>query len=106
MPRALDAAKPGGTQRRQMPGHTVDKPVAVQEMTARSEQTMDRGIALEDLFPASQIVEYDRGDRQIEWPADMPWPCRIHQVCQDVRNPIGVAVKPPARLIEHCLGII
>ena len=35
LPNALDAAKPGGTKRGQMPVHAVDKPIAVQENSRR-----------------------------------------------------------------------
>src|SRR6516162_8329288 len=45
LPDALDAAKPGGTQRGQMPVRSIDKPVAVQEIAAGFEKTVDRGIA-------------------------------------------------------------
>src|SRR6516164_10558424 len=71
LPSALDAAKPGGTQRGQMTFQPVDKPIAVQEIAAGSEKTMDCRIAREDLFAASQIVEDDRRDRQVERPSDM-----------------------------------
>jgi hypothetical protein len=45
LPDALDAAKSGGPQRDQMPVHAVDKPIAVQEIAAGFEKTVDRGIA-------------------------------------------------------------
>src|SRR5271166_1628075 len=106
LPVALDPAKPGGTQRGQMPVHAVDKPIAIQEIAAGSEKTMNRGIAREDLFGASEIVEDDRRDRQVERPSDMLRPRRVHQVCKDIRKPVGMARKTPARLIEHRPGII
>src|SRR6516162_6062192 len=81
LPSALDAAKPGGTQRGQMTFQPVDKPIAVQEIAAGSEKTMDCRIAREDLFAASQIVEDDRRDRQVERPSDMLRPRGVHQVC-------------------------
>src|SRR6516165_9700634 len=101
LPNALDAAKPGGTQRGQMPVHAVDKGIAVQEIATGSEQTMDRGIACEDLFLASEIVEDDRRDRQIERSSDMLRPRRVHQICTDIRKPVGVTGKTVVRLIEH-----
>jgi len=106
LPNALDAAKPGGTQRGQMLVHAFDKAIAVQEIATGSEETMDRRIACEDLFLTSEIVEDDRRDRQIERSSDMLRPRRVHQICKDIREPVGVAGKTSARLIEHRLGIV
>src|SRR6516162_4160572 len=106
LPNALDAAKPGGTQRGQMPVHAVDKAIAVQEMATGSEETMDRGIACKDLFLASEIVEDDRRDRQIERSSDMLRPPRVQQIGKDIREPVGVAGKTSARPIEHRPGIV
>src|SRR6516165_11731616 len=106
LPSALDAAEPGGTQRGQMPVHAVDKSIAVQETAARSEKTTDRGIARKDLFAASEIMEDYCRDRQIERSSNMLRPCRVHQICKDIREPVGVDGKTTARLIEHRPGII
>src|SRR6516225_6671559 len=70
LPNALDAAKPGGTQRGQMLDHAFDQAIAVQEIATGSEETMDRRIACEDLFLTSEIVDDDRRDRQIERSSD------------------------------------
>ena len=84
MPNALDPAETRGAQRGQMPVYAIGKPIAVQEKTSWREKTIDRGIAPEDIFAASEIVEDYRRDRQIEWPSDLLRPSRIHQVGKDV----------------------
>src|SRR5262249_36632183 len=84
LPNALDPSKTRSAQCDQMPVYAIDKPIAVQEKTTRREKTIDRGIAREDFFAVSKIVEDYRRDRQIEWPSDLLRPSRIHQVGKDV----------------------
>src|SRR5215467_7617112 len=84
LPNALDPAKARGAQCDQMAVYAIGKPIAVQEKTTRREKTIDRGIACEDFFAVSEIMEGYRRDRQIEWPPDLLRPSRIHQVGKNV----------------------
>ena len=69
----------------------VDKPIVVQEAAARLEQAVDRGIAGEDFFAGSEIVEHDRRDREIERSSDTLRPGRIEEVAQNVGQPVGAS---------------
>src|SRR5438132_11973458 len=87
LPGAVDTSEPGGTKLGHMPLHAVDKPIIVQKATARPEEAMDRGIAGEDFFAASEIVQNDRRNRQVERASDSLRPGRIEKVAEDVRQP-------------------
>ena len=86
--------------------HAVDKPIVVQEATARLEEAMDRGIAGEDFFAAPEIVEHDRRDREVERACNILRPGRIEKVAENVGQPVSASGKTPARLIQHRRRII
>jgi hypothetical protein len=50
--------------------YALDEAIAIQKAAAGPEETVDRPIAGEDLFGVPQIVEGDRGNREVEWTAD------------------------------------
>src|SRR5439155_1068596 len=106
LPGALDTTEPGGSKLGHMPLDTVDKPVVVQKATARPEEALDRGIAGEDFFAASEIVQNDRGNDEVERASDSLRPGRIEKVAEDIRQPVGTIVKAPASLVEHRTRII
>ncbi len=86
--------------------HAIDKTIVVQKTTARSEQAVDRGIAGEDFFAGSEIVEHDRRDREVERASDILRPGRIEKVAEDVGEPVSASGKAPASLVEHRMRII
>jgi hypothetical protein len=71
LPSALDTTKPGGPQLGQMLFHASDKPVVVQKAPARLEETINCRVAREDLFAPTEVMEDDRGYRELERSSDL-----------------------------------
>ena len=71
LPRALDASEAGLAQFGQVRRDAFDKAIAIHEIAAWTQQIVDRAVAGENFFGVAQIVESDRGNREIKGSADL-----------------------------------
>lgn len=71
LPDAFDLSEPGGEKLPYMLVDPVEEPVAIQEPPFGSQKIVDRPITREDVVGAWQVVEHDRGHREIKRPSNL-----------------------------------